>query len=195
MEKKYVKDKAHNRYPAYCCDDIDERVGALEEAVAALVAGTVPDGSVTLAKLAEDARSWAREINRGTLVCEWIGTQEEYDEHVAENGGKPLANCRYTITDYGLEPYAIGSFIAVRSESVYLGDAGFVIGNERELYLAIDSTGTPMKAHAEIGRRVYPDISESDYIQLEGMWRCCGETATREASDGTWHYALYQRVT
>lgn len=99
MSKKYVKDGAHNRYPAYCCDDIDVRVGALEEAVAALVAGTVPDGTVTLAKLADDARAYTREINKGTLICEWIGTQEEYAAHIAENGGKPLANVRYTITD------------------------------------------------------------------------------------------------
>lgn len=99
MFKKFVKDRSHNRYPAYCCDDIDERVGAIEEALAALVAGTVPDGSVTLAKLAADARAYTREINKGTLICEWIGTEAEYAQHLAEHGGLPLANVKYSITD------------------------------------------------------------------------------------------------
>lgn len=99
MFKKFVKDRAHNRYPAYCCDDIDARVGAIEEALAALVAGTVPDGAVTLAKMANDARTYTREINKGTLICEWIGTEEEYNAHVAENGGNQLPNVKYTITD------------------------------------------------------------------------------------------------
>lgn len=99
MPEKYVKDRSHNRYPAYCCDDIDARVGALEVALEALIAGTVPDGAVTLAKLAEDARSWSREINNGLLVAEWIGTRAEYEAHLAENGGTPLTNVKYMITD------------------------------------------------------------------------------------------------
>ena len=103
MNNKYVKDGKHNRYPAYCCEDIDKDLGArvkgLEEAVAALVAGTIPDGSVTLAKMAAEAHTYMREINKGRLLSEWVGTQEEYDAHVAENGGEPLANVRYTITD------------------------------------------------------------------------------------------------
>lgn len=101
---KFVKDKNHNRYPAYCCDDIDERLGALEEVVAALVAGTVPDGAVTLAKLANDARTYTREINHGTLISEWIGTHDEYEAHLYDNGGKPLPNVRYTITDDKVVP-------------------------------------------------------------------------------------------
>lgn len=99
MFTKYVKDGAHNRFPAYCCEDIDKKLAYLIEAVEALVAGTVPDGAVTLAKLAEDARTYTREINKGALLCEWIGTEEEYALHLAENGGKPLANVKYTITD------------------------------------------------------------------------------------------------
>lgn len=95
---KYVKDDAHNRYAAYCCEDIDKRLGVLEEALASLVAGTIPDGSVTLAKLAADARTWSREINKGALFAEWIGTREEYEAHLAANGGSPLNNCKYTIT-------------------------------------------------------------------------------------------------
>lgn len=100
MFTKFVKDRAHNKYPAYCCEDIDARLGLIEEQLAALVAGTVPDRAVTLAKLADDARTWAREINRGTLFAEWIGTYNEYEEHIADNGGEPLPNVRYTITDH-----------------------------------------------------------------------------------------------
>lgn len=99
MLKKFVKDRAHNRHEAYCCDDIDPRIEALEAAVAALVAGTVPDGSVTLAKLAADARTYTREINKGALISEWIGTEAEYALHLAENGEQPLANVKYSITD------------------------------------------------------------------------------------------------
>lgn len=99
MLKKFLKDRNHNRYAGYCCEDIDPRLQALEEAVAALVAGTVPDGAVTLAKLAADARSYVREINKGRLLAEWVGSQAEYDAHVAENGGNPLPNVKYIITD------------------------------------------------------------------------------------------------
>lgn len=99
MLSKFVKDRAHNRYKAYCCDDIDPRLEAQEAAVAALVARTVPDGSITLAKLAADARAYTREINKGTLICEWIGTEAEYAQHLAEHGGLPLANVKYSITD------------------------------------------------------------------------------------------------
>lgn len=101
---KYVKDDAHNKYPAYCCEDIDTRLARLEEAVAALVAGSVPDGSVTLPKLANDARTWTREINKGLLTAEWIGTKAEYEAHIAENGGEPNANTVYTITDVDFLP-------------------------------------------------------------------------------------------
>lgn len=103
MFKKFVKDRNHNRFPAYCCEDIDKdlgtRVKELEEALAGLVAGIMPDGSVTLAKLADDARTYVREINKGRLLSEWVGTQEEYAAHIAANGGEPLANVRYTIAD------------------------------------------------------------------------------------------------
>ena len=187
--EKYVKDKAHNRYPAYCCDDIDKRVGALEEAVAAIVAGTVPDGSVTLAKLAADARSWVREINRGTLVCEWIGTQEEYDAHISENGGEPLANCRYSITDAPVpfaqitgSDYPLGSLVTVRAAESALGDAGLAVGDERALYL------DPSKSFAEIAKT-------TGSSQLVGTWRSCGETAIIDEDGVLYHYAIYQRVT
>lgn len=187
MADKYVKDKAHNRYPAYCCDDIDERVGALEEAVAALVAGTIPDGTVTLAKLAEDARSWAREINKGTLVCEWIGTQAEYEAHLEENGGEPLANCRYTITDNGFELFALGSFLTARATEMDLTDAPFVIGWKYDLYIEATSYGEVTGDCAE--------IKEGDGLtKLDGKWRCCGECAIVSTSDNDYRYALFQRV-
>lgn len=186
--EKFVKDKAHNRYKAYCCDDIDELVGALIEAVEALEAGTVPDGAVTLAKLAKDARSWVREINKGTLICEWIGTQEEYDAHIAENGGEPLANCRYTITDAPVpfaqitsSDYPIGSIVTVRAAEAALGDAGLAIGDERALYI------DPNRNFAEIAKATGNE-------QLVGTWRGCGETAIMTEDGVTYHYAIYQRV-
>lgn len=40
MQKKYVTDGAHNRYPAYCCDDVDGLLGAHNHAASAITEGT-----------------------------------------------------------------------------------------------------------------------------------------------------------
>lgn len=119
MFKKFVKDRAHNRYEAYCCEDIDKLLAYLTEAVEALVAGTVPDGAVTLAKLAADARTYTREINKGLLLSEWVGTHAEYLEHIEANGGQPLPNCRYTITDKNVSHAETVSSIFANNATYY----------------------------------------------------------------------------
>ena len=134
MAEKYVKDRAHNRYKAYCCDDIDARVGALEEALAALVAGTVPDGAVTLAKLAEDARTYTREINKGRLISEWIGTQEEYEAHLAEIGGSPLPNVRYSVDSLAWKTITAPDFAHVPVQIDLQEGAVYIIEIGQRLY-------------------------------------------------------------
>ncbi len=148
MFKKFVKDRAHNRYEAYCCEDIDKLLGALSEAVAALVAQTVPDKSVTLEKLAEDARTYTREINHGALFCEWVGTYAEYTAHLAANGGQPIANVRYTITDHNASH--------VNAESV---NAGKVKANN---YIYHEANKTSSSQN-----RIYIDVSE---LEVGGLW-------------------------
>lgn len=134
MFKKYVKDRNHNKYPAYCCEDIDgdlgARVKALEEALEGLVAGIMPDGSVTLAKLADDARSYTREINKGRLLSEWVGTQEEYAEHLAANGGSPLPNVRYSVDSLAWE-----TIEAPQWDSGEAADAVSIVLNEGQTYI------------------------------------------------------------
>lgn len=170
MDKKYVKDGAHNRYPAYCCDDIDARVGALEEAVAALVAGTVPDGSVTLAKLAEDARTHTREINKGRLISEWIGTKEEYEAHLAENGGEPLPNVRYSLDSLAWENVEIKSWhdgekggrfytdLELQAGAVYIFNLRISMGSYEHIAAAVMLT-----ADADAGGNF---ISTSNFVLL-----------------------------
>ena len=187
MDKKYVKDRAHNRYPAYCCDDIDERVGALEEAVSALVAGTVPDGVVTLAKLADDARSWAREINKGLLLAEWVGTQAEYEEHLAENGGQPLANVKYIITDTGAyaqltaDDYPVGSIVTVGVDPAL--NKEFYIGDICDKIKRLGSLKDKFFLYASYN----PQTAEK--------WRCigyCGEGVIDDNITGSFY--MFQRV-
>lgn len=192
-KKKFVKDRAHNRYEAYCCEDIEPRLKAMEEQLAALVAGTIPDGSVTLAKMAADARTYRREINSGALFCEWIGTKEQYEQHVQENGGQPLANCRYTITDDNLgalittDDYPVGSLMSVyktvtadeANDTPFIGKT--VDGLDIVTYEASLSTRysvTPTKKN--------------------GTWRCIGYFGRNTFMNGTTSslcdFYLFQRI-
>lgn len=190
---KFVKDKAHNRFPAYCCEDIDTRVGRLEEAVAALVAGTVPDGSITLAKLAADARTYKRDLNSGLLFCEWIGTQEQYEQHVKENGGDPLVNCRYTVTDgtacaiVTTDEYAVGSLMAVYKE-VEEGEANYSPH--------IGDTVDGLKI-ATLYKSFATKYDENPTIK-NGTWRCIGYLGRNTFMDGadshTCDFYLFQRI-
>lgn len=203
MNKKYVKDGKHNKFPAYCCEDIDNDIGArlqrLEEAVADLVAGTVPDGAVTLAKLADDARIYVKEINKGRLICEWIGTQEEYDAHVAENGGEPLANVRYTITD--AETYIkvsdmlsgtdlpVGTSLAIYSENDYK------LGDKTKIYMLVTISQTTGEVivramRGEKSGETNDSLIYSNSYEMAGEWQCCGETGTTS----TGKYFMFQRI-
>lgn len=195
MLSKFVKDRAHNRHKAYCCDDIDPRLEALEAAVAALVAGTVPDGSVTLAKLAADAMTYAREINKGTLICEWIGTQEEYEQHLSEVGGSPLPNVRYSITNGNppaevskfdeMSALPVGTIVAVR---VFIGEEAaslYRVGNKiTSLYYAPEANYF----------FTYPHSHMSDLRETRGVFVCCGSCATEEESDSLYQNCLYQKI-
>lgn len=169
MLKKFVKDRQHNRYPAYCCEDIDERLGVLEAAVQALVAQTVPDGAVTLAKLADDARTYTREINKGTLFAEWIGTEEEYKAHIEENDGQPLTNVRYTITESTSLP--VGSLVVVCDYSNKVVN----IGETRDIY-AKHSDGVVSAYEA-----FFTDKSGTCQ-KISGTWASCGTAVTNEAT-------------
>ena len=187
MAEKYVKDRAHNKYPAYCCDDIDARVGALEAAVAALVAGTVTDGSVTLAKLADDAQKYAREINKGTLYAVWIGTTEEYNKHLEENGGEPLVNVKYIITD-GLPsahvtdlqyPVGVGALVLVKE--TYEGLLTLNTGEtQRNLYITSNDDRSLFGKYAyltyeeEVNNRSQSGLEGAQSARLDGLWRRIG---------------------
>lgn len=169
MDKKFVKDKNHNRYPAYCCEDIDSdlgaRVKALEDKLKGLVAGVMPDGSVTLAKLAADARTYVRELNKGELIAEWIGTELEYKAHISENGGNPLPNVKYTITDK-LKDHTIVYYesVDVYTEGVHC----FVVrcgSNEYYTFnLYIDKTVDKSKSTIAKGFSPYED--DSVYLEF-----------------------------
>ena len=180
MAEKYVKDRAHNRYAAYCCEDIDERVGALEEAVEALVAGTVPDGAVTLAKLAEDARSWSREINKGLLVAEWIGTRAEYEAHLEEHDYTPLTNVKYIITD---DAQPVGSIVTVGvpTDDQYATKTACEIGEEQT------SLGRFLTSRFYSIGSGYPE-------KLAGTWRCLGCCGKWTTDEGAYDLYLFRRV-
>jgi hypothetical protein len=201
MDKKYVKDRAHNRYPAYCCDDIDARVGKLEEDVAALVAGTVTDGSVTLPKLADDARTYVRELNKGTLIAEWIGTEAEYQEHLAAHAYEPLPNVKYTITDkpsfaqltgYGMP---VGSLVTVALLSYDEGatKTRFTVGElvdcsdtSKHLYKIGDGSEWYTYGYGAI-----------ELNRLKGTWRCigyCGDGTDPLDENLPQRMYLFQRV-
>ena len=204
MNEKYVKDRNHNRFPAYCCEDIDAdlgaRVKALEEALEGLVAGIMPDGSVTLAKLAADARSYRREINKGLLFCEWIGTQEEYDAHVEENGGEPLANVRYTITDDNIfSEIPSPDFSDVPIGAVVVACTNFfhypsdVVGSLvlRKTYL----DGEYQEARIFIVAEQPADdpTLTHEKTTLSGKWLCLGQTAA-DTENAMWTPYLFQRI-
>lgn len=193
MFKKFVKDRAHNRYEAYCCEDIEPRLKAMEEKLEALVAGTIPDGSVTLAKLANDARMYTRETNSGTLFTEWIGTQAQYDAHVQQNGGHPIPNCRYTITDgtphaiVTTDDYAVGSLmvvfkLATDGEDLY---APFIGDTVDGLDIA-----TTYKSKAT--------LYKENPTTKNGTWRCIGYLGRNTYRDGTTDHTadfyLFQRI-
>lgn len=196
MEKKYVKDGKHNKFPAYCCEDIDALLGELVEAVEALVAGTVPDGSVTLAKLADDARSYVREINKGRLISEWIGTKEEYDAHIAENGGKPLPNVRYSIeggekyAQVVTDEYPVGSVMSVRVECEVWGADKFRIGDtiEGKLESFTNALGQAAMCFE------YKESGVLEAYAVAGKWRCCGLVATDTSASATCQYYIFQRI-
>lgn len=215
MPEKYVKDRSHNRYPAYCCDDIDERVGALEEAVAALVAGTIPDGSVTLAKLADDARAWSREINRGRLVAEWIGTYDEYKDHLVANGGEPLANVKYTITDRQSFAkmatgtiYPIGSFVTAVELLNGEDPSVFPQIGKTQANMYLPKTESPITGDTIVGTfayRTYAEAADSyvdggpatGVITLFGLWRMCGISGMRSDPSSTnrlYTYEIWQKL-
>jgi hypothetical protein len=179
MAKKYVKDRAHNRYEAYCCDDIDARVGALEDALAALVAGTVPDGAVTLAKMAEDARSWSREINKGRLVAEWIGTRAEYNAHVAGNGGAPLTNVKYIITD---DAHPVGSIVTVG-----------VPNDDPDATKTACTIGEVQTRLGRFNASVFYSVGVTTNA-LDGSWRCLGACGTFATDEGGYDLYLFKRV-
>lgn len=215
MSDKYVKDGAHNRFPAYCCEDIDKIVGKLVEDVAALVAGTVPDGAVTLAKLAADARTYSRELNKGLLTAEWIGTRAEYEAHVEENNGSPLANVKYIITDdeqgarITTDAYAVGSLVAAME---------VINGEDMTSYPQIgdtcDSIVLPVLTYLDGATQKHPyaftssDAAENysmfrsyeteELKTLSGTWRLCGVTGTGSlngtATNLVAFYELWQRV-
>lgn len=198
MFKKFVKDRAHNRYTAYCCDDIDERVGKIEEALAALVAGTVPDGAVTLPKLADDARTYTREINKGTLFAEWIGTEAEHSQHLTENGGAPLPNVRYTITDAALPPQTIGNITKCNRDfpvgtilAVDTNGTVPYIGTSTTLYIGVEKlVGS---THYCTEAKIAPKPADTTYItygEVLGKWVCCG-VVHYEASAMR---CIYQRI-
>ena len=215
MFRKFVKDRAHNRHEAYCCEDIDKLIGALTEAVAALTAGTVPDGAVTLPKLAEDARSWSREINKGLLVAEWIGTEAEYNAHVAKNGGEPLANVKYTITDkksafsqYATsDTFPIGSFVTVveklNGEDItifpHIGDTQAVV------YIANTTTEAGEKILDSYAVRTYAEANERTVLGgvqngvsgISGVWRMCGISGMQDdpnSSNMVYCYEIWQKI-
>ena len=203
MFKKFVKDRAHNRYEAYCCDDIDERVGKIEEALAALVAQTVPDGAVTLAKLSDDARTYTREINKGTLISEWIGTSEEYAAHIEENGGEPLPNVKYIITD---EPapahitttaFPVGSLLIAWTDYVlYDYGVGQVI---TRLYLPKSNNYFYRYAfHSEAAAQEQVPEGYTNIETLTGSWVCCGSVDNTYLGEGTraisGGYELWQKI-
>lgn len=192
MAEKYVKDRAHNRYPAYCCDDIDERVGKLEEALADLLETMLPEGTVRLSSLAEDARSWSREINKGRLVAEWIGTRAEYEAHVAENGGEPLANVKYIITD---DEHLVGSVVTVFALTSYINAGGETI-TEAQRYEIGDEVNTLCTNTTDSRYYLVPAGSNVGNGDIKGTFRCVGLCGTCELSDGSGAGDLYlfQRV-
>lgn len=201
MEKKYVKDGKHNKFPAYCCEDIDNDLGArvkqLEEALEGLVAGIMPDGSVTLAKLANDARTYVREINQGRLISEWIGTQEEYDAHVAENGGEPLPNVRYTIQ--GVEKYAqiatddneypVGSVMSVLVSCDVYGSLLFRVGDTIENKLQ-NFTNVLGECQPYLEYKSAPIAGSG----VAGKWRSCGKCGYEEIDGEKCEYYIFQRI-
>lgn len=216
MFKKFVKDRAHNRHEAYCCEDIDKLIGALQEAVAALTAGTVPDGAVTLAKLAEDARSWSREINKGLLVAEWIGTEAEYEAHLAANGGKPLANVKYNITDKKSGCYAqfatgtafpLGSFVTVveklnGEDLTVFPHIGETQGN---IYIAKKTTADgelildsyAVRTYSEAAERIVVGDGLAGVHGVGGTWRMCGISGMRDDPNSTnmvYCYEIWQKI-
>ena len=84
----------HCKRETYGADHIDD----IEKKVDDLTEGTIPDGSVTYAKLAKEAKQNSEEINTGAVMREWHGTSEEYDAHIKANGGQPLPNVKYYVT-------------------------------------------------------------------------------------------------
>ena len=202
---KFVKDKNHNRYPAYCCDDIDARLGALEAAVEALVAQTVPDGSVTLAKLAADARTYTREINKGRLISEWIGTRAEYTAYRDSVMIDP--NTRITITDDPApaqvitEYYPDGQFelpvgaLVIAHNSTNQG--GFL--RTAELYVvetlyAGSGIWAPYAFTDRTAAEQYADDTQGMMCKLEGTWRGCGSFTVTEGGSIQSIHTLFQRV-
>ena len=193
MFKKFVKDRAHNRYEAYCCEDIEPRLKAIEEKLEALVAGTIPDGSVTLAKLANDARTYTREINSGTLFSEWIGTRAQYDVLVEQNGGNPPQNVRYTITDDNssaqvtTDDYAVGSLMVVIKDATDGGDLYAPYIGDTVDGLDIE---TSFRSHAT--------WYKENPTNKNGTWRCIGYFGRNTFRDGTTDYTadffLFQRI-
>ena len=192
---KYVKDKNHNRYEAYCCEDIDKRLALLEAAVADLVAGTIPDGSVTLAKLADDARSYTREINSGQLVQEWIGTSADYVSYLSQHG-EPDGNIKFIITDQNAPPFiqtddlVVGSIITV-SECV--DDRIFKNGEVYDGLYYYAAVGAPI--HYSVKNGEYP---AANIKLIEGRWRCLGATGYVENNqhdiETRVYYYIFQRI-
>lgn len=187
MSDKFVKDRAHNRYPAYCCDDIDVRVGALEAAVAALVAGTIPDGSVTLAKLADDARTYRKDLNSGALFAEWIGTESDLSDHMRDHDYEMLPNVKYILTDETAPAHItdddllVGALITVGVDDSQ--EKSFQIGETCSNFTKSENFATFYK------------YNES--YQMAGTWRCigrCGHLDGVEGESSSTTFYLFQRV-
>ena len=61
MEKKYVKDGAHNRYAAYCCEDVDEKLGEIDTKIKELEETGENGATFTPSVSSEGVLSWTND--------------------------------------------------------------------------------------------------------------------------------------
>ena len=68
MQEKYVKDRAHNRYPAYCCEDIDKKATEQEKFNNALLDGSQAVGKAREAEHADEASVAYRDADKNAFT-------------------------------------------------------------------------------------------------------------------------------
>lgn len=141
MAKKYVTDDAHNRYPAYCCEDIDKM---LEEGGSVPVFDLIELG---LPEIPDDGTAVSLSTDTTDICAALDAGAVEFIVNLADVGRVELVMNKYRVDTYGLYMCSMS----------FVGGMFTIMIADGHIQASADSQGA------------LPDVTESDDGKVLGV--------------------------